>query len=96
MPLPCIRSGVAKQCTARCKHSKKRCQSVAAHNCSTCRMHGAKKKDAILSGAKHPNWKSGLYSKETLAAHKKEMADLDLIEEMLKAGGALDNKKRGR
>jgi len=58
MPLPCINNGTTK-CQCKSKRTGLPCNNPAAFGQKSCRMHGAHKKVANLSGIKHPNYKHG-------------------------------------
>ena len=64
MPLPSVVNG-AKLCQGVSKRTKLPCKNPAAFGCRTCRMHGAHRRHAALSGKDHPNFKHG---KETYQA----------------------------
>jgi hypothetical protein len=64
MPLPSVEKYGAKQCSARSKRTKEPCKNAAAYGCNTCRYHGAKRSRSSLSGAQHPQYKSGNFTKE--------------------------------
>jgi hypothetical protein len=58
MPLPCINNG-ATRCQCKSKRTGLPCNNPAAFGQKACRMHGAHKKVAKLSGMKHPNYIHG-------------------------------------
>jgi hypothetical protein len=59
MPLPSVSKRRAKQWTARAKSTHHRCLNPAAYGCSTCRLHGARRRSSIKRGKSHPNYKNG-------------------------------------
>lgn len=58
MPLPSINNG-AKKCQCKSKRTGLPCNNPAAFGQKACRMHGAHKKVAKLSGMNHPNFIHG-------------------------------------
>ena len=58
MPLPYVKSGKTRRCTAKCKARGDRCwnPAVTKWGCTTCRYHGAKNPEAIKRGADHWNY----------------------------------------
>jgi hypothetical protein len=65
MPLPSVRLYGAKLCQCKSKRTKLPCKNAAAFGSKSCRMHGAHKSHARLSGNNHPNFIHGL---ETISA----------------------------
>lgn len=63
MPFP--RHGTTRRCRAKAKSTGQQCRSPAAYGCATCRMHGARKRESIKSGAAHPRF---LHGQETIDA----------------------------
>ncbi len=63
MPLPSVKFG-AKLCQAKSKRTGLPCKNVAAHQCATCRLHGARKSRIALKGENHPNYRHGLATDE--------------------------------
>jgi hypothetical protein len=75
MPLPYVKSGKTRRCTAKCKARGDRCwnPAVTKWGCSTCRYHGAKNPEAIKRGANHPQYRHGQETFEA-KAERHEMA----------------------
>ncbi len=80
MPLPCLIKFGAKRCQCLCKRTKKRCKNPAAFGMRSCRMHGAHRLHATLSGDKHPNYRHGQATQATRQAHREASARLRTIE----------------
>lgn len=79
-----------KQCTAKSKRSRKRCQNWAMHGKNTCRFHGGKssgpKTEKGFRNIKLANIKHGLYSSVG-------RAELKQIKELLRTARANISKK---
>jgi len=71
MPLNSIIEGRAQQCTATSKRTRQRCQCLAAYDCRTCYVHGARKKEGIRHGAEHGRYRHGEYTQDSKAAVKR-------------------------
>jgi hypothetical protein len=69
MPLPSVAIHGVRQCKAITKRSKKRSLNPSAYGCSTCRYHGANPVHTRknVAGENHPNFKNGIWTKETKA-----------------------------
>lgn len=80
MPLPCLIKFGAKGCQCLCKRTKQPCQNPAAFGMRSCRMHGAHRLHATLSGDKHPNYRHGQATQATRQAHRATSARLRAIE----------------
>ena len=76
MPLPAITKYGAKQCQCNSKRTGLPCKNLAAHGCTSCRMHGAHASKNVLKGTEHPNYKYGLDTNEAKAERKKKFAEL--------------------
>jgi len=96
MPLPCIRSKNAKQCHARTKATGNQCLNPAAHGMAVCRFHGARKKNTILSGKNHPNFKHGQCTLDARAEYKERMLELADLKRIMKKLGMLVNSNKQR
>lgn len=81
MPLPCVSKHGAKLCECLSKRTKLPCNNVAAFGSKACRMHGAHKTHARLSGSHHPNFKHGL---ETISAKKDRSKKIHELNEAMK------------
>lgn len=80
MPLPSLRLFGAQRCTAKAKSTGQRCNNVAAWGCSTCRMHGARKRASIKRGEAHPNYLHGectLATRADYSAASKRLRELE-------------------
>jgi hypothetical protein len=84
MPLPSVAKYGAKQCKAISKNLKRRCLNAAAFGCSTCRYHGAWRKDfrKTPQGANHPQYRHGERTKESIEEHQKTLLRLHTLEEI--------------
>ena len=51
--LPNVVDGSARRCHAKAKSTGQQCKNPAAHKCSTCRNHGARRPENIIKGDKH-------------------------------------------
>ncbi len=90
MPLPSLRLHGAKRCQAKSKRSGRQCENPAAFGMTKCRMHGARRRSAILSGASHPNYKHGWETIEAKARRARKLADLREIERLMIACKLID------
>ena len=88
MPLPNLNA----QCTANNRKTGKRCKNPAAYGCKTCRYHGARRN--ILKGTKHPNYKHGNRTKESMATYSYKVAELDHLEAIAHSVGIIEGPKR--
>ncbi len=77
MPLPSVRLYGAKICQCLSKRTKLPCNNVAAFGTKACRMHGAHRKHARLSGQNHPNFKHGMDSKQAKDIRAKVISELN-------------------
>lgn len=68
MPLPYLPE--TKRCTAKAKSTQQRCMNPAAHGCRTCRLHGARRPEAIRRGTNHPQYKDGNHTIEVKSARQ--------------------------
>jgi hypothetical protein len=84
MPLPSVAKYGAKQCKAISKNLKRRCHNPAAFGCSTCRYHGAWRKESrnTLQGVNHPQYRHGERTKESIEEHQKTLLRLHTLEEI--------------
>lgn len=97
MPLVSITTGRARRCRARSKRTKQQCWALAAYGCPTCRMHGARKPETILSGEDHPNYRHGERTLEGAGARGTELVELRQLEEELRSQRLLRGPRtRGR
>ena len=88
LPLPNLNA----QCTANNRKTGKRCKNPAAYGCKTCRYHGAIRN--ILKGTKHPNYKHGNRTKESMATYSYKLAELDHLEAIAHSVGIMEGPKR--
>lgn len=84
MPLPSVAKYGAKQCKAISKNLKRRCRNAAAFGCSTCRYHGAWRKESrnTLQGVNHPQYRHGEKTKESVEKHQQTLLRLHTLEEI--------------
>jgi len=84
MPLPSVAKYGAKQCKAISKNLKRRCLNAAAFGCSTCRYHGAGRKESrnTLQGVNHPQYRHGRKTKESVENSQKTLLRLHMLEEI--------------
>ena len=93
MPLP----NKFQRCHAKAKSTQIQCQNPAAHGCSTCRLHGARRPASIKRGKDHPLFKHGfstLAAKEELQSEFRQLRKLELL--MDKIGLGIGPRLRGR
>ena len=92
MPLPHIRNGVSKRCTARAKNRNlEQCMNLAAYGQNVCRFHGAVHPDKRIKGTAHCRYKHG---EQTIAKQAERQAKGALIrncEDLLILLGAIDS-----
>ncbi len=94
MPLPSVRKFGAKRCEALNRQTKEQCKNPAAFGCRCCRYHGA---HLIKCGDQAPNYAHGAYTQENLKQHSKNLAELQMIEQLGFALGVMGGKRtRGR
>jgi hypothetical protein len=97
MPLPSVSKHRAKQCSATAKGTKRRCLNPAAYGCSTCRLHGARRRSSIKRGKSHPNHKNGTETLEVKEKRSAKLAELRVIENDLHNRGLIrGNRTAGR
>ncbi len=97
MPLPNIINGYAYQCTAKAKHTGLRCLNLCAYQMNVCRFHGARKRESILKGKEHPNYKHGWETLEAKSRRSAGLARLRALEELLAASPIINYRRsRGR
>ena len=96
MPLPNIASGRTAQCAARSKRSLGRCRNPAAFGGKTCRIHGAKKLNAVIRGADHWNFKHGHETLEARRRRVESMSRLRFLVDLGVLGGFLKKRVPGR
>jgi hypothetical protein len=97
MPLPSVSKHRAKQCSAQAKSTQHRCLNPAAYGCSTCRLHGSRRRSSIKRGKSHPNYKNGTETLEAKRLRSLKMAELRKIEDDLIARGLIKgNRTAGR
>jgi len=97
MPLPAIRKGTTKRCTARTKsRNLERCFCPAAYGTSVCNKHGAVHPDKRAKGKAHGNYKNGNHTQEKLAEHKEQAAVLRNLEDVLFVLGAIEGTQHTR
>ncbi len=99
MPLPAIRKGTTKRCTARTKsRNLEQCFCPAAYGTNVCNKHGAVRPKDRATGKAHGNYKKGNYTKDKLAENKEQAAVLRNLENVLFVLGAIEgmNHTRGR
>ena len=84
MPLPSVAKYGANQCKAISKNLKRRCLNPAAFGCSTCRYHGAWRKDSRKTnqGVNHPQYRHGKKTKESIENNQKTLLRLHTLEEI--------------
>jgi hypothetical protein len=84
MPLPSVAKYGANQCKAISKNLKRRCLNPAAFGCSTCRYHGAWRKDSrnTPQGVNHPQYRHGKKTKESIEKSQKTLLRLYTLEEI--------------
>ena len=80
MPLPCIRDEI--RCTAKCKARQSRCFNLAAYGMTVCKVHGARKKETILKGKDHPQYKHGKATQGARREYSQKMHDLRVLEDL--------------
>ena len=97
MPLPAIRNGTTKRCTARTKsRNLERCLCPTAFGTNVCCKHGAVRPKDRATGKAHGNYKKGNFTKEKLAENKEKAAVLRNLEDVLFVLGAIEAKQHTR
>jgi hypothetical protein len=82
MPLPTVTE--ANRCTARTKsRNLESCLNPRAYQCTTCRVHGARKPETILRGKQHPAYKDGSQTLEARAEYSAAAARLRTLEQIM-------------
>ena len=76
MPLPHIRNGVSKRCTARARRRNEQCMNLAAYGQNVCRFHGAVHPDKRIKGTAHYRYQHG---EEAIAKRAERQAKGALI-----------------
>lgn len=87
MPLPSVSQFGAQRCQCLCKRTRLPCQNPAAFDTRACRMHGAHRSRAALSGVDHPNYRHGEETLGAKSARSKASAKLRLLEQLGSALG---------
>lgn len=97
MPLPSIRTHGAKQCAAKTKRTGLPCKNPAAYGCSSCRLHGARKKESIKRGKLHPNYLHGNRTLESQKKSSEQSLKLQQLEDAMHLlGMTIAKRSRGR
>ena len=93
MPLP----NLNRRCSARARSTGKQCLNPAAFDCSSCRMHGARRRQTVKVGKAHPQHKHGRRTQVAIQKYQLAMAELALMEEIGHGSGLLIGpRKSGR
>jgi len=79
MPLPAITKYGASQCQCKSKRTGLPCRNLAAHGCTSCRLHGSHKSKNVLKGEAHPNYRHGMDTKEAKAERERKFAELNQL-----------------
>jgi hypothetical protein len=82
MPLPAMMT--AKRCHAKAKSTGQRCNNPAAYGMPVCRLHGARKKSTVCTGADHWNYRHGQETLEAKANNRETNEILTRIKKLLK------------
>lgn len=90
--LPLLLKRPDLRCTAKAKHTGKQCKNLKAYSCSTCRFHGARKKQNIRSGVDHPLYVHGNRTKETIAKQRVVNNTLRSLEQALVVTGVMERR----
>ena len=90
--LPLLLKRPDLRCTAKAKHTGKQCKNLKAYSCSTCRFHGARKKQNIRSGVNHPLYVHGKRTKTAIAKQAEDTAILRSLEQALVVTGAMERR----
>jgi hypothetical protein len=97
MPLPAIRKGTTKRCTARTKsRNLDPCYCPAAFGTNVCNKHGAVRPKDRATGKAHGNYKKGNYTKDKLKENKEQATVLRNLEDVLFVLGAIEGKQHTR
>jgi hypothetical protein len=83
MPLPSVLRG-AKVCTAKSKRTKLPCNNPAAHDCKTCRVHGARRQETILKGKDHPQYTFGNETRAKRVIRSEKLKEIKIYGGLLK------------
>ena len=82
MPLPSITKYGAIKCSAKSKRTGLPCNNPAAHNCKTCRMHGAHKSRHVAHGVNSGKYINGQFTKDAKEQSKKSLVKLRYLEDI--------------
>ena len=94
MPLPSVARFGALQCKATRKtHPRQRCSNPSAYGCTTCRFHGARRKESIKRGKEHPLYKHGGETIEAKARRRLGVSELQMLEELGREIGLISGSK---
>ncbi len=94
MPLPSVARFGALQCKATRKtHPRQRCSNPSAYGCTTCRFHGARRKESIKRGKEHPLYKHGGETIEAKALHRAKVGELQQLEAIAREIGVIGGPK---
>lgn len=92
MPLPSVRMHNAIKCQVKSKRTGLPCNNPAAFGTKACRMHGAHRTHARLSGENHPNYRHGKCTNKVKADYRAATIRLRELEKMLFDYGLIDIK----
>jgi hypothetical protein len=79
----------AKQCRAKSKSTQQLCKNPAAFGMPVCRVHGARKRSTIKTGAAHHSYRHGEKTNAVKVAHKHESQDIKKLKIQLKKSGQI-------
>ena len=97
MPLPSVARFGALQCKATRKTlPRQRCYNPSAYGCTTCRFHGARRKESIKRGKEHPNYKHGGETLEARALHRAKVGELQQLESLGREIGLISSGSKTR
>lgn len=78
---------LAKQCHAKSKSTQQPCKNPAAFGMPVCRLHGARKRSTIKTGAAHHSYRHGEKTNAAKDAHKIEAQEIKNLKSQLKGRG---------
>ena len=91
MPLP----NLNRQCTVLARSTGNQCLNPAAFGCTSCRYHGAKRRETIRAGEHHPQFKHGERTQEAIERFRSKMLELQNIEALARSAETASIGKAG-
>ena len=89
MPLP----NLNRRCSVRARSTGNQCLNPAAFGCSSCRVHGARRRETVKVGKAHPQYKHGERTRKAISNYRASMLQLQDIEALAYFSGVLTGPK---